>query len=144
MANFQSHCTATHSQFSLRHGNDSLQITGGRPDDWRVKLAETRTAIKTSLQSPVTLGSKILAVRLSDLASVWKKQVLGKAMSITGHADHILSQHFAQMSSGWRYHVPPRKTNGYPNSFTQLLEWWAANRSECGAKATDNSFFLFL
>lgn len=81
--------TATHSRFSLRHGNDSLQITGRRPDDWRVKLAETHTAIKTSLQRPATLGSKILAVRLSALASVRKKQVLWKAMSITGHADRI-------------------------------------------------------
>lgn len=66
-----------------------LRVAGRRPDDWRAKLAETRTAIKTSLQRPATLGSKILAVRLSDLASVRKKQVLWKAMSVAGHADRI-------------------------------------------------------
>lgn len=81
------------SECSIRQGNNSLQNTGGHPDDWRIKLAVTVMAIKTSLESAVMLSSKILAIWLSDLASVRNEQVFRKAMSISGHDDQILLQH---------------------------------------------------
>ncbi len=64
-----------------------------------------------SLKNIVYVCSNIAGVQLTDSSSLWKKQMIYKAKRILSQSDHILSQEFSLLPSGWHCLAASWKTN---------------------------------